>query len=162
MTGSLAGKKLVRVIHMIMFTVFFDQLSKHCILGLRNLNMDMLPILNMKIVWNYGVSFGFFNNPGQDQMLLCGISIFAIILLLLWMWNEEDEEYVVVGAMIVGGACGNLIDRIIHGAVLDFIDFHILDYHYPTFNWADVFIVIGAIRIIYRSYCMSAKDLTDV
>ncbi len=104
----------------------------------------ILPIFNLVYTYNYGISFGILNNVLQNQYLLIILSSIVIIVLSVILW----EKYKVYLSCIIGGAIGNIIDRIHTGAVFDFIDLHWNNYHFPAFNVADSAIVIGIILVM--------------
>lgn len=102
--------------------------------------------------WNTGVSFSMFNNWGTAGVIaLSLVSLSIVVFLLIWLKSEKDRMIQIALGFIIGGACGNVLDRIRLGAVFDFLDFSIGDYHWPAFNVADSFICIGAGLIIFHS-----------
>ena len=102
--------------------------------------------------WNTGVSFSMFNNWGTAGVIaLSLVSLTIVVFLLLWIKSEKERIIQVALGFIIGGACGNVIDRVRLGAVFDFLDFSVGDYHWPAFNAADSFICIGAGLIIFHS-----------
>ena len=104
---------------------------------------------NLVRVWNTGVSFSMFNNHGDlGRVLLCVFSLAVCAFLGHWMLKETDRLKIFGLGLIIGGALGNVADRIRFGAVLDFLDFHIAAYHWPAFNLADTFICVGACLLI--------------
>ncbi len=98
---------------------------------------------------NRGMAFGFFDRPGAPgaHFLLIGATVLAIGILLLWYLkaHKRDRPLILPLAFVLGGACGNLIDRIRLGEVIDFLDVHVGAYHWPAFNVADAAITVGAI-----------------
>lgn len=137
------------------FIIVADQLSKyyilHHFLGL-NSYVQFGDYFNIVRAWNTGVSFSMFNDYGNlGVYLLSGISIAVVLALLWWLKGEKDKVVQVALGMIMGGAIGNVIDRLRLGAVFDFLDVHIGDNHWPAFNVADSFICIGAGLIILMS-----------
>lgn len=117
---------------------------------------------NLIKVWNTGVSFSMFNNHGKIGVIL--LSLFALLVvafLLHWMYKELDKTKIIALGMIVGGALGNVIDRVRFGAVLDFLDFHYKSSHWPAFNVADSFICIGALILIILEIKDSRKKGLD-
>lgn len=116
---------------------------------------------NLVKVWNSGVSFSMFNNHGNaGRVALCVLSLAVCAFLLHWMYREKDRIKVAALGLIVGGALGNVVDRVRFGAVLDFLDFHIGGYHWPAFNLADSFICIGAgILIVLELYNTQKKGI---
>lgn len=101
------------------------------------------PFFNFVEVWNHGISFGMFNNLVYGQWILSlfalAISVFLVRLLLRANNSFEALAY----SLIIGGAVGNMIDRVSHGAVADYLDFHAFGYHWPAFNVTDSAIFIG-------------------
>ena len=105
--------------------------------------VNVLPFLNFSPAWNEGVSFGFL--AGGGLWTRHGISLLAVVV-VLWLFFQlpQLQKWQKVGAsLIAGGAIGNVIDRQIYGKVVDFIDFHLGAWHYPSFNVADAAIFIG-------------------
>ena len=138
-------------------TLLLDQASKHIIIVFFNQKQISLykitSYLNFIKVWNKGISFGILHESNLSPVLLICTS-FVILILILHL--VKHINYIIQG-MIIGGTLGNLVDRIIFGKVLDFIDFSILNYHYPTFNIADSFIVISMIFIAITEIKPSLK-----
>ena len=129
---------------------FLDRYSKNLILNLLE-NEKYLFInnyLNLNLVFNTGIGFGLFSlNTGIYYNML-SVLIFLIILILIYLMFKSKKSEKIFLSFIIGGAIGNLYDRIIYKAVPDFIDFHIKDFHWFTFNIADIFISLGIILMI--------------
>lgn len=107
---------------------------------------------NLVEAWNTGVSFSMFNNGGiWGTVLLSAFAIAVVLFLLSWLRNEKCKTIQIALGMIIGGALGNVADRIRFGAVYDFLDFHYKTWHWPAFNAADSFICIGVFLIILHS-----------
>ncbi len=114
--------------------------------------------LNIVMVWNTGVSFGFLSNFGPYMpYILIGVACFIIGLFLFWMLQTHDQIQGICCALIIGGAFGNIIDRLRFGAVIDFIDMHALGLHWPAYNIADAMIVIGVGMLIITSFAFDRK-----
>ncbi|QKK06432.1 MAG: signal peptidase II [Pseudomonadota bacterium] len=127
------------------------------------LTKELLPILNLNMVWNQGVSFGFLDtNEPIMAYVFTGISVAISMGFLVWLAMAERFLTVVSTSMIVGGAIGNAIDRIRFRAVADFIEFHIGDFHFPVFNFADICITIGAIGIAWAVLFEQKKSYLTV
>jgi signal peptidase II len=106
-------------------------------------------LFNLVHVRNKGMAFGIMNRPGADwgSLILLGATLGAVILLLFWFYRlrPEDRKMAYPLSLILGGAIGNLLDRVRLGEVIDFLDFHIGPYHWPAFNVADSAITVGTI-----------------
>jgi signal peptidase II len=114
--------------------------------------IPMTPFFNLVLTWNNGVSFGLFNNDNDlNALILSVLAIAIVIFLILWLRKAENKLVAIGLGLIIGGALGNVIDRGIHGAVVDFLDFYINAYHWPAFNVADSCITIGAVILIFDS-----------
>lgn len=132
--------------------VILDQATKYyimnCVLNEYGI-ISYTSFFNLVRAWNTGVSFSMFNNWGGWGVI--GLSVIALGIvgfLIYWLYNEKVKLIQVSLGFIIGGAIGNVIDRIRLGAVFDFLDFHIGSHHWPAFNVADSFICIGATLIV--------------
>lgn len=108
--------------------------------------------LNLTLGFNHGMAFGMLNNPETSRWLVIVLTGAITIALLVWMAREKSRLGCIALGFIVGGALGNLIDRIRHGRVTDFLDVYVGSYHWPTFNMADVAIFCGVACLLWRSY----------
>lgn len=104
---------------------------------------------NIVKVWNHGVSFGMFNNLEYSKEIF--VILVAIIAtgLLIWLYKIEDKILITAISLLLGGALGNMIDRIINSAVADFLDFHAFGYHWPAFNLADISVFCGVALFLF-------------
>ena len=131
---------------------FIDRLTKIYVIQLdkNNLGSDIFDsaYLNIELIWNNGIAFGLFsfNEAYLYNILSLIISIVIIILVIMSLKSEGFKRYSLL--MIVGGALGNLHDRIFFNAVPDFIDFHVGNFHWFIFNVSDIFITLGVISMI--------------
>lgn len=130
------------------FVGLVDQLSKWLILdrmGDVQSTIQVTSFLNFVLVWNKGVTFGFLGRTGLAYMPYVLVAVAAAIVLLLGRWLVRTTSTPVALALggIMGGAVGNVIDRVRYGAVVDFLDFYYLDHHWYAFNVADAAIVAG-------------------
>lgn len=99
---------------------------------------------NLTPAWNYGVSFSlFYDRSGDNAWILAAVAGVVTLGLLVWLWRAQGIFLRGGLGLVIGGAIGNLIDRIAFGAVFDFLDAHLLGYHWPAFNLADSAICIG-------------------
>lgn len=109
----------------------------------------LAPVLNLVPVWNRGVSFGLLSNHSTwGPWLLGGFALVVAVALVVWLLRAESP---VLGAgigLVIGGAVGNAIDRALYGAVVDFIDTHWGDLHWPAFNIADAAITLGVALLL--------------
>ena len=137
----------------IVFLIYFlDRLSKIYVIELdkNNLGSDIFnsTYLNIELIWNKGIAFGLlsFNESYLYNIISLIIAIIIIVLIIMSLKNQGFKRYSLL--MIVGGALGNLHDRIFFNAVPDFIDFHIGNFHWFIFNVSDIFITLGVISMI--------------
>ena len=132
---------------------FLDRLSKLYVIQLdkNNLGSDIFnsAYLNILLIWNKGIAFGLlsFNESYLYNILSLIIAIIIIVLVIMSLKSQGFKRYSLL--MIVGGALGNLHDRIFFKAVPDFIDFHIGNFHWFIFNVSDIFITLGVIGMIF-------------
>ena len=131
---------------------FLDRLTKTFVIQLdkNNLGSDIFnsAYLNIVLIWNKGIAFGLlsFNESHLYNILSLIISIIVVILVIMSLKSHGFKRYSLL--MIVGGALGNLHDRIFFNAVPDFIDFHVGNFHWFIFNVSDIFITLGVISMI--------------
>lgn len=127
------------------FVAVIDQISKKIALShLAHDSLSLFSLLNFSLAFNRGAAFSFLNQAtGWQNSFFIGVSLIAIIAIIIWMCRQQCSRQKTALSLIVGGALGNLIDRIHHGFVVDFIDAHIGQYHWPTFNIADSAICLG-------------------
>ncbi|MDB3919751.1 signal peptidase II [Candidatus Pelagibacter sp.] len=136
----------------VFFIYFLDRLSKIYVIELdkNNLRSDIFnsAYLDIVLIWNKGIAFGLFsfNESHLYNILSLIIAIIIIVLVIMSLKNKGFKRYSLL--MIVGGALGNLHDRIFFNAVPDFIDFHIGNFHWFIFNVSDIFITLGVISMI--------------
>jgi signal peptidase II len=133
--------------------LLLDQLSKWS--ALSNLQMGVpepvLPFLNWLLLFNPGAAFSFLAQGSGWQRWFFTILGLAACVYIVWLLrkNQNDKLLCVALSLILGGALGNVLDRIMYGAVVDFIDLHYVNWHWPAFNIADSAICIGAALIIW-------------
>lgn len=120
--------------------------------------LHVLPFFNLVMVWNKGVSFGLFNQDSEmGPMILTVLSLAIAIGFGFWLARAKSPTLCLALSMIIGGALGNVIDRIRFGAVADFLDFHLFGYHWPAFNLADSAICIGIAILLIHSLFFDKK-----
>lgn len=141
--------------------IALDQASKIWVLSTISATKPFIEVtsfLNIVLVWNRGISFGVLNRESTWQpWVLVGLAVAIVIGLLIWVRKIETRMLVVAIALIVGGAIGNVIDRVRLGAVVDFVDFHVSGWHFATFNVADAAITFGVVFLLFDSLFGSGK-----
>ena len=112
--------------------------------------VDVLPFFNLVMVWNPGVSYGLFPAHGPwGTTFLAIFSLAAVGGLGYWLWNATRTALAVGLGLVIGGALGNLVDRLIYGKVADFFHFYALGYDWYVFNLADCAITFGVVALLY-------------
>ncbi len=115
----------------------------------------LLPVLDLVLTWNYGISYGLFQQEGAGRWVLVAIAVVATAALAIWLWRADTRLTALSLGLIIGGAVGNAIDRFAYGAVADFIHFHIttetIRFSWYVFNLADAAIVAGVVGLLYES-----------
>ena len=151
--------KTILPLVIIIFAFITDRLSKIIIIK-QQLNAESLFVndyLNLDLVWNTGIGFGLFSQNANIYYHSISFLIFLVIVFLIYLISKSNFIEKVFFSLILGGAIGNLYDRLIYFAVPDFIDFHIGDFHWFTFNIADIFITLGIILIIISDLVIKKK-----
>ena len=140
---------------LLVFSIFFfDRISKIYVIYLDNkfLGNEIFSskYLNITLVWNEGIAFGFFSFGDKSLYNFLTFLISTVILVIVFMIikSQGSKKYILL--IILGGALGNVFDRIFYKAVPDFIDFHIGNFHWFIFNVSDIFITIGVISMILK------------
>ena len=113
--------------------------------------------LNFDLIWNTGIGFGILSSSTSVIYNFISIIIGTIIAFLIWISLKSDKIDKIIFSLIIGGALGNLYDRLIFKAVPDFIDMHYNNFHWFTFNIADVFISIGVIIFVLKGFLIKEK-----
>ncbi len=146
---------------------FCDLLSKRLIFAIleniattqqtSNPEIVISDFFSLVYVWNRGVSFGMFNQIENSHIILSLVQGSVLVVLLFWLYSNQKKHFTYALGFIIGGALGNLADRIKNGAVADFLDFHVASYHWPAFNLADSFVFIGVMILIFDDLIFSKK-----
>lgn len=133
-------------------SVALDQASKWLMLNIVMQPprlIEVTPFFNLTLGFNTGVSFGFLGGAmANHQWLLISLKMAIVLALVVWSLRSRRALECGGSAMLAGGAMGNIIDRWRQGAVTDFLDAHWGDWHWPTFNVADIIIVLGVAMLI--------------
>ena len=144
-------KRFFSISATIVLILFFDQLSKIFIINYFQTNNSIIYLtsfLNFELIWNEGIAFGLLSFENSKIYNFISIIILLVVLIILFLIYKTKNLTVYFYSMIVGGALGNLLDRVRYSSVPDFIDFHIGEFHWFIFNIADIFISIGVICLI--------------
>ena len=157
---------LLRYLAIAMIILLLDQLSKWS--ALSNLQMGVpeyvLPFMNWLLLFNPGAAFSFLAQGSGWQRWFFTILGLVACIYIIWLLrkSQNDKLLCLALSLILGGALGNVLDRIMLGAVVDFIDLHYANWHWPAFNIADSAICIGAALIIWgelrKSFGKSAQS----
>lgn len=138
-------------------TLAVDQAFKWWMLGPYDLArrgvVEVTSFFDLVLVWNRGVSYGWFTqSDDQGRWLLIGVSLVVVAAMVVWLAKSRRHLANLALGLIIGGALGNVIDRVVHGAVADFFSFHAFGYSWYVFNLADVAIVVGVALLILDSW----------
>jgi len=106
---------------------------------------------------NNGISFGMFNKVENAREIFAFLQGSIATILIIWLWRIKTKHLAIAVGLIIGGAFGNVIDRIQNGGVTDFLDFHIASYHWPAFNLADTAIFIGVAIVLFDEFIIKKK-----
>lgn len=120
-------------------------------------NLFINDYLNYILVWNTGIGFGLFSTEASIFYHVLTSIIFFIIIVLIYLILKSNLVDKIFFSLILGGALGNFYDRAIYFAVPDFIDIHYNDYHWFTFNIADIFISLGIILLLMKDLIIEKK-----
>ena len=140
MFGKHFSKNITYLFFLFLFLVFFDQLTKGLVINKLELyeSTNLLPFLNFTFVVNYGFAFGFLNNPTLNQLVVSLVILSIIIYFLYLLIKTQDSIFRFSLVLILSGALGN------------FIDIYIAKYHWPAFNFADSWITIGFMVLMFN------------
>jgi signal peptidase II len=146
-------KENISVIVLIFITFSLDRFAKIKIINDYNVNVIFInDFINFNLIWNTGIGFGLLNFDSTLIYNLITLLIGTVILVLLYILINSDKLDKLIFSIIVGGALGNFYDRLSYSAVPDFIDLYYKNFHWFTFNVADIFITIGIITYIMKGY----------
>jgi signal peptidase II len=145
-------KKNIFYFFFILFIFILDRISKLWIISIfnleNNLEIKISSFINLNLIWNKGIAFGLFSYGEKFEYNLFTCLIIMIIAIVFWMIIKTKgfEKYGFL--MILGGALGNIFDRLYYSAVPDFIDIYYKNFHWFVFNVADIFITVGVLMLI--------------
>ena len=146
----------------ILFIFIVDRLSKNYVILLdqSSLESDLLffsSFFSIQLVWNSGVAFGLFSFEEDFYYNLITLIIIFVVILVIYLAKNANKLDRYLYSMIIGGASGNLLDRLLYRSVPDFIDLHYNNFHWFIFNVADIFITIGIISLIFSDILKNKK-----
>ena len=141
----------------ILIIFFLDRYTKLLILSNFSENTYYLnDYINLDLIWNIGIGFGFFSTESSIIYNLISIVIGLVIMTLFFILLTAHRFEKFMYSIIIGGALGNFYDRLVYKAVPDFIDLHYANFHWFTFNLADIFISTGIIIFVIRSFLVKS------
>tara|TARA_B100000586_G_C20111317_1_gene430087 strand:+ start:876 stop:1367 length:492 start_codon:yes stop_codon:yes gene_type:complete len=146
---------------LILLIFALDRLSKIYVIELiksQEREIFLYDFLNLTLNWNTGIAFGLLSSNANLLYHLVSALILLIIAYLIYLMVIADSSGKIILSLIIGGAIGNLYDRLTYFAVPDFIDFHIEDFHWFTFNVADIFISIGILLMVIKEFILKKKS----
>lgn len=142
--------------------LIFDQVTKYmAVEALDGVVKPVAPFFNLVLVWNRGISFGLFQQGHGETAgvwLLVGMALVIAAVMFVWLLRTRRPAQRYAIAAVIAGALGNVIDRVQYGAVVDFLDFHALGYHWPAFNIADCCVVVGIAILMVDSLFFEPKE----
>ncbi len=155
--NNIYSKNLIVPFFLIILIFIFDRVTKTKIIEhqVNNNKIFINDYLNLELVWNTGIAFGLLSIDANIFYHLISFLIFLICLVIIYMIIKSNFIDKILFSLILGGAIGNFYDRIIYFAVPDFIDFHLNQYHWFTFNFADIFITIGIILLVIKDLILN-------
>ncbi len=138
---------------LVIIIFFLDRLSKLQIIN----NLNDVPYyvndyINFDLIWNIGIGFGLLSTDSSLFYNIVSTLIGIVILLLVYFFTISNKIDKIIYSTIIGGALGNFYDRVVYKAVPDFVDLHYENFHWFTFNVADIFITIGITVFIIRGF----------
>ena len=155
------GKKFYINLYLVILIFLIDRISKIYVINLDKIfsgsEIFSSKFLNIYLIWNEGIAFGLFSSNANNIYNILTLFIIFVIIIIFYMITQSQglQKYSLL--MILGGALGNVFDRILYKSVPDFIDFHINEFHWFIFNVADIFITIGVICMILTELIASNK-----
>ncbi len=157
MRDSVNSWRNLRWLWLSVAVVLLDQLTKQLAINLLEMHQPVAvaPFLNLTLTYNTGAAFSLLNDAGGWQRwLFAGLSVVVGIVIVVWLWRiPSGDRWLACGlALVLGGALGNLWDRLVIGAVVDFIDVYYQRWHWPAFNVADSAICVGAALLIISTF----------
>ena len=151
--NKLATKNNLYCLFVILIIFFLDRYTKLFVLNNFTENIYFLnDYINLDLVWNTGIGFGLFSSNSNLIYNLTSLLILIVIIFLIYFLIGSDKYEKIIYSIIIGGALGNFYDRMLFKAVPDFIDLHYKNFHWFTFNLADIFITCGIIAFLLKGF----------
>lgn len=156
----------LRFLWISLLVLILDVMSKQWVVANMALyeSIQVMPFFNLTYVRNYGAAFSFLHDAsGWQRWFFSAIAIIVSLIIVTWMKaaSRAEKRLPIAFAFILGGAIGNLYDRIAYGYVIDFLDFYIQQWHWPAFNVADSAIFIGASLMVIDMLVTPRNDAKD-
>ena len=158
--NNFSFKEASSCLAIIIIVFILDRISKISIIKQQTINDGSIffnNFLNFDLVWNTGIGFGLFSQNADMYYHLITFLISLVVIFLIYLISKADFLEKTLLSMILGGALGNFYDRVFYFAVPDFIDVHINNFHWFTFNIADIFITIGIIFLISKDLILNKR-----
>lgn len=154
---------MLRFLWVSLLVIVLDQLSKLWVLSALDSYqvIELLPVFNLTLVFNEGAAFSFLHDAGGWQRwLFIGLALLVSVVLVVWLARLPRHERLEAWALslVIGGALGNVIDRIRIGRVVDFLDFHWGGAHWPAFNLADSAITCGVVLLLLAGFVVKRNE----
>ena len=151
--NKIANKNNLYCLFVILIIFFLDRYTKLFVLNNFTENIYFLnDYINLDLVWNTGIGFGLFSSNSNLIYNLTSLLILIVIIFLIYFLIGSDKYEKIIYSIIIGGALGNFYDRMLFKAVPDFIDLHYKNFHWFTFNLADIFITCGIIAFLLKGF----------
>jgi signal peptidase II len=147
---------IIKILLVLVFA-FLDIFSKIWMIGylktMHGYTKTITWFFDLVYTWNYGMSFGLFHEYHKYSNIALTVLNLTIVLYICHLLLISRSRLEIFGySLITGGALGNLYDRVVNGAVFDFLYFHCHEYHFPVFNLADSFVCIGVVLLVWRHF----------
>ncbi|MBT6755050.1 MAG: lipoprotein signal peptidase [Gammaproteobacteria bacterium] len=154
-------KKNLIIFSIISIVFFLDFVTKNYAITnlLLNHSEAINTYLNFTLAFNYGAAFSFLSDAGGWQRWFFVIFSIIVVFFISYILIKDKESEYISYSLVLGGALGNLYDRIFLGYVIDFIEFHYNDFYWPIFNIADIAISIGVILLLYSMFLKDNKKI---
>lgn len=157
--GWIAAPRLVGIGAVLaLVLVVLDQIVKRAVLDHflplpARSSVEVTPFFDLVLVWNRGISYGLFQAGSAAQVwLLVGVKTAITLALIVWLVRNTDRLTAIALGLLIGGAIGNTIDRVLYGAVVDFVSLHAAGFYWYVFNLADVWVVAGVALLLYDAF----------